>query len=233
MAKKSATFTFDKKKESEENVDKSLEMKATFTQRLFAFIVDAIILGFISTLIISFIPINDASKRLYEQQEEVIKDYTDKKITMDKYVNEMLDINYDISRQTYILSIVSIALSLCYYVIYPCYNNGQTLGKKLFKIRVKKLNDKDLSMNDLLIRAMINNSILYSILGVILVLFLKKDIYLGVTSLMGVTQYLVLFVSLLLIAFSKRSQGLHDLVVHTEVVMANTVKEEKLCQEGN
>ena len=146
MAKKSATFIFDKNKKSEENVDKSLEMKATFTQRLFAFIVDAIILGFISTLIISFIPINDASKRLYEQQEEVIKDYTDKKITMDKYVNEMLDINYDISRQTYILSIVSIALSLCYYVIYPCYNNGQTLGKKLFKIR--EITNKNLALKD-------------------------------------------------------------------------------------
>ena len=145
----------------------------------------------------------------------------------------MIDLGYDISKQTVIISIVSIVISLLYYVVYPCYNNGQTFGKKLMKIKIKKTNDKELSMNDLLIRSMINNSVLVSIINVILVLFLSKDLYLSTSSFVGVIQYIVLIISLIMIAFTKNAQGLHDKVVHTEVVMVNTVKEDVLCTSEN
>lgn len=230
---------YDKIKDEEEKIKeenkikKSPDIKAMFSQRILAFLIDLVLLSLITSIITMFVPVNETASKLYEEQNRVLEGYVEGTVPMEEYVNQMIDLGYDISKQTVIISIVSIVISLLYYVVYPCYNNGQTFGKKLMKIKIKKTNDKELSMNDLLIRSMINNSVLVSIINVILVLFLSKDLYLSTSSLVGVIQYIVLIISLIMIAFTKNAQGLHDKVVHTEVVMVNTVKEDVLCTSEN
>jgi len=230
---------YDKIKDEEEKIKeenkikKSPDIKAMFSQRVLAFLIDLVLLSMITSLITMFIPMNDTATKLYEEQNRVLEDYVAGNVPMEEYVNQMIDLGYDISKQTVIISIVGVVISLLYYVVYPCYNNGQTFGKKLMKIKIKKTNDKELSMNDLLIRSMINNSILVNIITIALVLFLSKDLYLSMSSLLSSVQYLVLIISLIMIAFTKNAQGLHDKVVHTEVVMADTVKEDVLCTSEN
>ena len=223
----------EKKMQEENKVKKSPDIKAMFSQRVLAFLIDLLLLSIICSLITMFVPVNDTATKLYEEQNRVLEGYVDGSVSMEEYVNQMVDLGYDISRQTVIVSIVTIVISLLYYVVYPCYNNGQTFGKKLMKIKIKKTNDTELSMNDLLIRSMINNSILVNIINVILVLFLSKDLYLSMSSLLSSVQSLVLIISLIMIAFTKNAQGLHDKVVHTEVVMVDTVKEDVLCTSEN
>ena len=223
----------EKKMQEENKVKKSPDIKAMFSQRVLAFLIDLVLLSMITSLITMFIPVNDTATKLYEEQNRVLEGYVEGTVSMEEYVNQMIDISYDISRQTVIISIVAIVISLLYYVVYPCYNNGQTFGKKLMKIKLVKTNDKELTMNDLLIRSMINNSILVNIINVALVLFLGKNLYLSTSSFVSIIQYLVLTISLIMIAFTKNAQGLHDKAVHTEVVQADTVKEDALCQAGN
>ncbi len=230
---------YDKIKEEEEKikeeseVKKSPNIKAMFSQRVLAFLIDLVLISMITSLITMFVPVNDTATKLYEEQNRVLEGYVEGSVSMEEYVNQMVDLSYDISKQTVIVSIVTIVISLLYYVVYPCYNNGQTFGKKLMKIKIKKTDDTELSMNDLLIRGMINNSILVNIINVILVLFLSKNIFLSASGLIGGIQYLVLIISLIMIAFTKNAQGLHDKVVKTEVVVADTVKEDVLCTSEN
>ena len=223
----------EKKMQEENKVKKSPDIKAMFSQRVLAFLIDLLLLSIICSLITMFVPVNDTATKLYEEQNRVLEGYVDGSVSMEEYVNQMIDLGYDISKQTVIISIVTIVISLLYYVVYPCYNNGQTLGKKLMKIKIKKTNDTELSMNDLLIRSMINNSILVNIINVILVLFLSKNLYLSTSSLVSFIQYLVLIISLIMIAFTKNAQGLHDKVCKTEVIVADTVKEDVLCTSEN
>lgn len=223
----------EEEKSEEKKVKKNTDIKAMFSQRLLAFLIDIIIISFITTLITAFIPLNDTASKLYEEQNQILENYVSGTSSMEDYVNQMVDIEYDIAKYTVVSSIVAVVISLLYYVVYPCYNNGQTFGKKLMKIRIKKTNDKDLSMNDLLIRSMVNNSILLNIICIALVLFLSKDLYLTTTSLFSGIQYLVMIISVVMIAFSKNAQGLHDKLAKTEVVMANTVKEDVLCTSEN
>ena len=230
---------YDKIKDEEEKIKeenkikKSPDIKAMFSQRVLAFLIDLVLLSMITSLITMFIPMNDTATKLYEEQNRVLEDYVAGNVPMEEYVNQMIDLGYDISKQTVIISIVGVVISLLYYVVYPCYNNGQTFGKKLMKIKIKKTNDKELSMNDLLIRSMINNSILVNIITIALVLFLSKDLYLSMSSLLSSIQYLVLIISLIMIAFTKNAQGLHDKIAKTEVVVADTVKEDVLCTSEN
>ena len=223
----------EEKRKVDIKTKKSYDIKAMFSQRVLAFLIDLVLISVISFIITTFVPVNDTATKLYEEQNKVLEDYVEGTVSMEEYVNQMVDLSYDISKQTVIVSIVTIVISLLYYVVYPCYNNGQTFGKKLLKIKIKKTNDKELSMNDLLIRGMINNSILVNIINIILVLSLSKSLYLSTSSLLTVIQYLILIVSLVMIAFTKKAQGLHDIIVKTEVVQSDIVKEDVLCTNEN
>ena len=194
------------------------EKKATFSQRFIAFILDILIVGIASTIITAVIPVSDAANKLYTEQNNVAENYVNGKTTMKEYANNMMDLSYDISKETGVVTIVSIVISLLYFVVYPTYKDGQTLGKKILKIKIVKNNDTDLSMNDLLLRACLNTSIFINIISVCLVFFTNKQIYIPTSSFISV------------IAFSQQKEGLHDKIAHTDVVMTNTVKEEEVCE---
>ena len=207
---------------------------ALFSVLFVAYMIDLILVSFITSLVTAIIPTNSSIDKLYDQQIKIVKNYTARKITMQEYVNQLVDINYDIAKQTGIITLVSIAISLLYYVLYVYKNDGQSIGKKMMKIRIqKKDKDKELTMNDLLFRTMILQGTLVSIIGFCTILFLDKDTYLATNSLLNLIQYSILIISFFLIAFTKERQGLHDMVAKTEVVCTNTVlnkEEEKLCE---
>ena len=213
---------------------KEQHLKALFSQRFVAFMIDLILVSFITSLVTAIIPTNSSIDKLYDQQVKIVENYTTGKITMQEYVNQLVDINYDIAKQTGIITLVSIAISLLYYVLYVYKNDGQSIGKKMMKIKIqKKDKDKELTMNDLLFRTMILQGTLVSIIGFCTILFLDKDTYLATNSLLNLIQYSILIISFFLIAFTKERQGLHDMVAKTEVVCTNTVlnkEEEKLCE---
>ena len=209
------------------------EVKALFSQRFVAFMIDLFLVSTLTTLVTTFIPTNGTIDKLYDQQTKIIENYTSQKITMEEYVNQLVDISYDIAKQTGIATLVGIAISLLYYVLYVYKNDGQTIGKKMMKIKIKKKNDDQLTMNDLLFRTMILQGTLVSIIGFCTILFLDKDTYLATNSLLNLVQYSILLVSFFLIAFTKEKQGLHDKLVGTIVVCTNTVEnkeEEELCE---
>lgn len=210
------------------------DIKALFSQRFVAFMIDLILVSFITSLVTAIIPTNSSIDKLYDQQVKIVENYTAGKITMQEYVNQLVDINYDIAKQTGIITLVSIAISLLYYVLYVYRNDGQSIGKKMMKIKIqKKDKDKELTMNDLLFRTMILQGTLVSIIGFCTILFLDKDTYLATNSLLNLIQYSILIISFFLVAFTKERQGLHDMVAKTEVVCTNTVlnkEEEKLCE---
>ncbi len=213
---------------------KEQHLKALFSQRFVAFMIDLILVSFITSLVTAIIPTNSSIDKLYDQQVKIVENYTNQKITMQEYVNQLVDINYDIAKQTGIITLVSIAISLLYYVLYVYKNDGQSIGKKMMKIKIKKKDkDKELTMNDLLFRTMILQGTLVSIIGFCTILFLDKDTYLATNSLLNLIQYSILIISFFLVAFTKERQGLHDMVAKTEVVCTNTVlnkEEEKLCE---
>lgn len=213
---------------------KEQHLKALFSQRFVAFMIDLILVSFITSLVTAIIPTNSSIDKLYDQQVKIVENYTNQKITMQEYVNQLVDINYDIAKQTGIITLISIAISLLYYVLYVYKNDGQSIGKKMMKIKIKKKDkDKELTMNDLLFRTMILQGTLVSIIGFCTILFLDKDTYLATNSLLNLIQYSILIISFFLVAFTKERQGLHDMVAKTEVVCTNTVlnkEEEKLCE---
>lgn len=209
---------------------KEKEVKALFSQRLCAYIIDIVLVTMLTMFVTNFMPVSDATAKLYKEQDKILEHYTSQTLDvkgMETSINQLVDISYDISRETGVISIISIGIALLYFVVYPAYHDGQSVGKQLLKIKIKKTTGKPLTMNDLLFRAMILYSILVNIILIFLVFFTSKDFYLSSNTILTTIQYIILIVSAFLVAFSKKGQGLHDKLVHTEVVCINAIKEEE------
>ena len=191
--------------------------KALFIQRFVAFIIDLFIITIISTVIsIPFVNY-EKNNKYSEKISSIQKNMIDNKISINQYLIEYSDVVYKISRDSGIVSLIIITLKICYYVIFQIKNKGQTIGKKIMKIKVIS-NNKDLFMNQMILRSFISNFILMDIISFMFMLFLPKSIYfysvLGIESIF----YLLTFISGLFIMFRKDGRSIHDILVNTSVV---------------
>ena len=138
--------------------------KALFIQRFSALIIDVLIVSLIASLIV--MPFADVKKadKLSNESAEIMQDYMTGKINFNTYTLKFISNNYNAARNNGILSIVSIILEILYFVVYQIYNNGQTIGKKIMKIKVVSNSDDELTMNQMIFRSLIANSILFEII---------------------------------------------------------------------
>ena len=49
-----------------------------------------------------------------------------------------MDNSYQLSKETGLTNIVTIVVYVLYFIVYQMYMNGQTIGKRIMKIRVVK-----------------------------------------------------------------------------------------------
>ena len=109
-------------------------MKAQFSKRCFAYIIDVFIVLVLSSLITGLIPISEKAQNLTETLNDVVNKTTEKEISITEYNKLLKDINYDLSKETIMTSLITIVIYLLYFVVLPMYNNSQTFGKKMLKL---------------------------------------------------------------------------------------------------
>ena len=193
-------------------------MPAQFNKRFFAYIIDIFIVLVIANLITMFIPISEKTQDYYKELQTTQKKMYDKEIDVKEYTDIVLEDNYNISKGTVLISLTSIIIYILYFVVYQVYNNGQTVGKKLMKIKVKSTTNESLSINTMLFRALIIYGIAANIINLILILLLKKELYLSISNTISIIQSLIVIISVFMILFSKQKRGIHDIITKTEVV---------------
>ena len=193
-------------------------MPAQFNKRFFAYIIDIFIVLVIANLITMFIPISEKTQDYYKELQTTQKKMYDKEIDVKEYTDIVLEDNYNISKGTVLISLTSIIIYILYFVVYQVYNNGQTVGKKLMKIKVKSITDESLSINTMLFRALIIYGIAANIINLILILLLKKELYLSISNTISIIQSLIVIISVFIILFSRQKKGIHDIITKTEVV---------------
>ena len=192
--------------------------KASFVKRLCAYIIDYLLIVILISLIST--PFTDVKKteKLEKESAEIVQQYQKSEISSKEYLERYTSVYYSLSRCTGIMTFVTILASILYYVVFQFYNKGQTIGKKLMRIKIIS-NDGDLSMNQMIFRSLIANMILLNIINFGLITFVSKNIFMGAFAIVSMIQYLIMFVSILL-ATGKEGRTIHDRIVHTRVVNA-------------
>jgi len=140
-----------------------------------------------------------------------------KEITSDEYLEEYGKLIYDMQKSSVVVSIVTISATIAYFIVFQYLNKGQTIGKKLLKLKVKE-NGNNPSLRAIIIRTVMVNNIFSGLLGIILLYILNKNNYYRGYSIVSSIETIFIFISVLFILYRKDKLGLHDIIAKTEVI---------------
>ena len=194
------------------------EEKPFFFPRLVAFALDFLIVYLMMIGIAFVLPANSNHEKYLEEYKTVQTELIEKKLTNKEYTNRMKDLVYDIDYSSTLVTLSQTVVFILYFIVFQFYNKGQTIGKKLMKIKVVSTKGKDLTIDQLAIHSIIANSIVIKILLIASVLFIGKEYYYYASLGLQLLNYFVIIVALLMIIFRKDGKGIHDVLANTKVV---------------
>ena len=190
-------------------------MKAPLTKRIKAYLIDIIIiLIFLGLIGIFYVPDNTL---LNDKMNNVTLDYMSHTINFNEYMTNTSNLMKQIDQNNVILNIINLVFIIIYFVIYPYFNKGKTIGKQITKIEVRALSNKKISILKLFVRNLIINGLIYLIAVIICTYIVPDDIYYLVVSGLGLIQIILVLISMFMVLYRKDRKGLHDLLAGTWV----------------
>lgn len=190
-------------------------MNAGFRKRLLAYMIDML---FVS-LIFSIITINYSNNKLEDYNKKlnnIMNDYIIEDISMEEYLEEYETIIYNIEKASFYVDVVYLVFSIGYFVVFQYLNNGQTIGKKLMRIKVVSGNGMNAGVGQMLVRTCIINEIFSGIVLLFLLFNISKRVFVISYNVIYGIEELFIFISAVMI-FSNNI-GLHDIMAKTSVV---------------
>lgn len=193
----------------------------TSLKRIIAFVIDIVIVSLVVSLInlLPLDPYKDKYKDAYEKYNEVVQKSTEDE--KNDYKNEIIELNYEVYKYRTYSSMFSATALILYFGVLPLVMNGQTLGKKIMKLRVVSNNEKKLNFWKYLIRIVILNNIWLSLINIGAVYVVSGVKFYYVTYVISMLSSLIYMLNLIMVMFRKDNRGLHDMVAGTKVILVS------------
>lgn len=190
-------------------------MKADFFKRIFAYMIDY----FIILLVLSFITANiNVGSDITEKVNNLTNEYKNGNITIEEYNEEVLPLNYELTKRKLPVNVITCVIIIGYYIVFAYFNKGQTLGKKICKIRVVNDKGERASIWNILIRSLFIYGIITTLYSLISINFLDIESFNYSVSVVSVIESLFIVISLLMMLYKKDGRGLHDIIAKTKVI---------------
>lgn len=194
-------------------------MKVSFFKRLAAYLIDL----FIVTLLVSIVTVGfDGNKNTSKQLEDLITKYSNNEISASEYSDGVYNLEYQSQKDNVYFNIVNVVVFIGYYIVFATLNKGQTLGKKIFKLRVTNINGNNPSIINMLIRGLCIYKILSLLFSVVACNLFSINVFKTGYLIVNYLESLVMIVSFFMVTYKKDRRGLHDILARTCVV--NEVK---------
>lgn len=211
----------------------------TSLKRIIAFVIDIVIVSLVVSLL-NYLPIDpykDKYQEKYKEYTELIQKNTEE--GSQEFKDEIIEVNYEVYKYRTYSSIISAGALILYFGVLQLVLDGQTLGKKIMKIKVVSNKDKKLNFWSYLIRIVVLNNIWLSLLNIGAVYLVSGVKFYYVTYVIGMISSLVYMLNLIMIMFRNDNRGLHDMIAGTKVidmkeenVVIDTVSEVKEKKES-
>ena len=204
-------------------------MRATFMQRLLAYLVDIVVIS----VVVSIFTFSFDNSKLEEINTELNTAMNDlmtattggseaSELNMDEINQKITDLEYDYQKATVLQNSISVVIYILYFIAFQFLYKGQTVGKKLLKLRVVTKEEKEPSLTTFVVRGIIIEGILATFLSLIAIVLLSKDTYLTIYTWLSMLSSTFIVASALMVLYRKDRRGLHDMMAKTIVI-----KEEK------
>lgn len=192
-------------------------------KRITAYLIDMTIVMLASSMLASISYINpklDDYNKVYKEFNEIASQYSKNEITEEKYNELALEYNYQLEKNNIVTIVISITTIILYFVLFQKYNNGQTLGKRIMKIKIENL-----SFWRYLLRTLILYNVLFNLLKIILIFTISKENYILASNILYVGALMIETTTIVLVNMRRDGRGLHDIISGSHVIEVKNFKE--------
>lgn len=165
-----------------------------------------------------------------ENYKEIITSkYEDNKITKGEYkkivehLNKEQDkitnnYNYLLNKKGISNSIIVLICTFLYFGIFQYLLKGQTIGKKLLKLKVVSASNKNITIINFILRSLIVNEVIFNTISIMFLITTKKNIYTHANNIVGILISISEFLIIYLVLTREDERGIHDLLFNTKVI---------------
>lgn len=192
-------------------------------KRLGAYLIDYTFVILLATLIAQIHVINpyyDNYQAAYEKYEEVISDVNVNNSLSYIKSSEYASNYHDVIKYGSVISSISIVCTLLYFVGFQKWNKGQTLGKKMFGLKLVNDEGENPSLLAYILRTVIIYNVLINMLIIILAFLCKGLVFVILSIILNFVGNILVYGSAACIFLRKDNKGLHDIIAKTNVVDA-------------
>lgn len=197
------------------------KMKATFMQRLFAYFIDYLIISVVFSLFaLSFntTKLTSINDEINNTMNEIVNISNEEEQNLDDLNNKLIDLQYEYQQESKLASGISLLITFAYFTVFQFLNKGQTIGKKLLKIKVVNKEEKEPSFVTMFLRTFIVQGILTTGLSLIGIFVLDKELYMETYFILNSLMSIFVVVCALMVLYRKDRRGLHDMMAGSLVV---------------
>lgn len=201
-------------------------------RRISAFLIDIFLVTFVSTIFssISYVnPFIENYKVAYDEYREIYKSESESVLT-NPTIKNVVDYSNKMSKQIYKIdysmlfnNIYYLVFSFLYFVLFAYFTNGQTLGKKLFKLKVVRQDGEKVKLSNLMLRTFLSGSSIFMGVNIIVIIQLlllmipQNQVYFYAILFSSMISYVIEIIGLVLL-FSKEHRSLDDIIGSTKVI---------------
>ncbi len=191
-----------------------------------AYILDIFFVGIITMLVTQITIINphkDEYAEVNSRYQEIISSTNNiQDVLKSDGINDIL---YDIARYGVVYTVLDAVIYVAYFVGFQRATGGQTLGKRILKIKVVNKDNNPAKCWQLLVRSLFLYQIIIDIAGAIAINYMAKADYMSFNTIISTVFQLITYTTVIFMAFRDDARGLHDLVAQTMVIDLKEVKE--------
>ena len=186
-------------------------------KRVVAYLLDFFLVTFISTLIF-YLPIFHKDFEEYNNYSQTEVDIVMGKDEKEYSEDELNTLEYNLNRSMLPVLIINLGMLNIYFGVLQYCFNGQTLGKKLMKIRVVSNEKKKINPSLFMLRSVLVSNSIPSLINILLLLFVSKETWVEYYSYCGLLQSTLTLLMIGFMLFREDGRGLHDLISNTKVI---------------
>jgi uncharacterized RDD family membrane protein YckC len=189
-------------------------------KRIIAYIIDFMIITLISSIIFTL----PTFKEDYKKYTQVYEEYTtEMKYQLEGGSSEvddekLLSLNYKVLKSTTKLSIINLITTIAYFGIIAYLMNGQTIGKKIFKIKITNLEKQLPNAGLFMLREIIITNFIPQIISLFILILASQKTFITLNTYISYLTMIMYFLIIGFMIFREDERGLHDIICNTKVI---------------
>lgn len=187
------------------------------TKRIVAYIIDMIIISVVASLIIE-LPIFNFDEKAYTEKYTTFISETLNSGSSDIEQESTINNLYELQNILLPLTIMTTSLTFIYFGIIAYCLKGQTIGKKIMKIRVVSNTSKDLNPGLFILREILITNLIPKIASIIITMTTNATTWYSISNIIDNISFFLTIIIAGLIIFREDERGLHDLIGQTKVI---------------